>query len=263
LSPAAPSGGSPFPAASVLASLPPRLRDELVNALNEVVRNYRERRWEPSELNGGKLCEVAYSIIRGHVDGKFPSKASKPNNMVDACKALEQADRAKFSRSVRIQVPRMLVALYEVRNNRGVGHVGGDVDPNLMDATAVVAMSRWIVAEIVRVFHAVTVDEAQDLVETIVERTLPIIWKIGDVVRVLKPKMAAKDKALVLLYHARAWVDEDTLRAWAEYANSSMFRSILKQCHKEKLIEYDGDKRRATLSPPGIAYVEESISLEL
>jgi hypothetical protein len=123
--------------------------------------------------------------------------------MVDACKALEQADSKKFSRSIRIQIPRVLIALYEIRNNRGVGHVGGDVDPNLMDATAVVAMGKWIVAELVRVFHAVSTDKAQELVESLVERTLPVVWKVGETVRVLKPVMPAKDKILMLLYRCR------------------------------------------------------------
>lgn len=116
-----------------LSGLSSALRGELLAAYEEIVRNYRERRWEPSELNGGKLCEVVYSILRGHVDGRMPARASKPRNMVDACKALESADQS-FPRSVRIQIPRMVMALYEIRNNRGVGHVGGDVDPNAMDA---------------------------------------------------------------------------------------------------------------------------------
>ena len=116
-------------------SLPAGLRRQLFDAYNRILKNFREGRWEPSSLNGGKLCEIVYSVLRGHVDGKFPSKSSKPKNMVGACKALEQADSSTFSRSVRIQLPRMLVALYEIRNNRGVAHSGGDVDPNHMDAT--------------------------------------------------------------------------------------------------------------------------------
>jgi hypothetical protein len=183
--------------------------------------------------------------------------------MVDACKALEQADSKKFSRSLRIQIPRMLVALYEIRNNRGVGHVGGDVDPNLMDATAVVAMSKWVVAELIRVFHAVSTEKAQQLVESVVERSLPIIWKVGDVLRVLKPGLSAKHKVLVLLYHSTSWVDEEALRRWVEYSNPSMFREILLRCHKDKLVEYDSGKKRVTLSPAGIDYVESKISLEV
>src|SRR5262249_40606208 len=119
----------------VLGQLPATLREELVRAYGEIVRNFRERRWEPSELNAGKLCEIIYSVLRGFIDASSPARSYKPSNMVDACRALEQADSASFSRSVRIQIPRMLMALYEIRNNRGVGHVGGDVNPNEMDAT--------------------------------------------------------------------------------------------------------------------------------
>jgi len=95
-------------------------------------------------------------------------------------------------------------------------HPPGDVDPNLMDATALVAMSKWVVAELVRIFHAVPIDEAQRLVDTVVERTLPIVWKVGTTVRVLNPTMSAKDKALVLLYHATDWIPVDQLRAWVQ-----------------------------------------------
>lgn len=255
---AVPSG---LASSQVLGGLPKTLRDDLAGALNEVLRNYRERRWEPSELNGGKLAEVAYSILRGHVDGKFPAKSSKPKNMVDACKSLEQADPNKFSRSVRIQIPRMLVALYEIRNNRGVGHIGGDVDPNLMDATAVLAMSKWVVAELVRIFHAVTTSEAEEAVEALVERSVPVVWNVGDAFRILNPAMSAKDKALLLLYQSRGWVDEDDLRSWVEYQNASMFRAILIKCHRQKLLEYDAPQRRLAISPAGTDYVETKVKL--
>ncbi len=111
--------GTPF------SGIPESLRVDLLKAFSQIVRNFRERRWEPSELNGGKLCEVVYAILEGRINGRFPSKATKPKNMVDACRAFEKADPKLFSRSVRIQIPRMLITLYEIRNNRGVGHVGG------------------------------------------------------------------------------------------------------------------------------------------
>lgn len=87
----------------LLAGLPGTLRAELLAAYAEILRNFRERRWEPAELNGGKLCEVVYTILKGHVDGKFPLNSRKPANMVDACRALEQA--TNHSRSIRIQIP--------------------------------------------------------------------------------------------------------------------------------------------------------------
>src|SRR5690242_11012254 len=94
---------SPVLKEELLAQIPSGLRDALLGAYGEITRNYRERRWEPSELNGGKLCEVVYSILKGHVSGKFPNKPSKPRNMVDACRELEN-ESAMTSRAIRIQI---------------------------------------------------------------------------------------------------------------------------------------------------------------
>ena len=72
---------------------------------------------------------------------------------------------SKADRSPRIQIPRMIAALYEIRNHRGVGHAGGDVNPNQMDATAVLYISKWLMAELVRILHGLTTDEASEIVE--------------------------------------------------------------------------------------------------
>ena len=142
----------------LLGAIPAGLRKELTDQFDKIVENFRLQKWEASELNAGKFCEVVYSILKGLADGKYPSKATKSRNMVIACAALESAMPATEPRGLRIQIPRMLVALYEIRNNRNVGHVGGDVDPDHMDAVCVLAMCRWIMAELVRVFHNVSTD---------------------------------------------------------------------------------------------------------
>jgi hypothetical protein len=246
-------------ASDLLANLPPSLRDDLLRAYNEIVVNYREGRWEPSELNGGKLCEVVYTILRGHVDGAFPATSSKPANMVDACRALEQAS-GTFPRSVRVQIPRMLVALYEVRNNRGVAHVGSEVNPNQMDATCVLHMSKWIVSELVRLFHNVDTKTAEAAIDTIVERVLPTVWKVGKRLRVLDTNATMKEKTLLLLYHSAIPLREQDLFGWVEHSNASIYRrDVLRSLHRDKLAEYDEDTRLVHLSPKGIVYVEKNI----
>jgi hypothetical protein len=245
-----------------LSAVPRALRNDLLRTFDEIVAHYRARRWEPSELNGGKFCEVVYSILRGHVDRKYPKKATKPNNMVDACKALEQ--ETTFPRSVRIQIPRMLVALYEIRNSRNVGHVGGDVDPNHMDAVSVLAMARWILAELVRVFHDLSADGAEILVEALTTRDVPAIWEVGDTRRVLVPSLPTKDAALLLLYASPAAVADAHLISWLEYGNASRFRAgILKELHSARLVEYDRKAGTVQISPTGITYVEVNLPLHV
>jgi len=244
---------------TILGLLPDGLRSELLTAYSRIVKNYRERRWEPSELNGGKLCEIAYTVLRGHVDGSFPSSSKKPRNMVDACRALEQAS-STHSRSVRIQIPRMLIALYEIRNNRGVGHVGGDVNPNHMDAACVLQMSKWILSELVRLFHDVDTETASDAIESIVERLVPIVWEVDGLLRVLDTGLTMKEKTLVLLYHRSESVRESDLVEWVEHSNASVYRrDVLGKSHKEKLLEYNPETRMVTISPKGIGLVEDAL----
>ncbi len=79
-----------------------------------------------------------------------------------------------------------------MRNNRGVGHAGGDVSPNHMDAVTVLAMAKWLVAELVRVFHNVDTKTATAITDALVEREVPLIWRVGEKERVLKANLSLK-----------------------------------------------------------------------
>lgn len=247
-------------ASKLFAALPTTLRDELVNCYREIARNYAEYRWEPAELNGGKLCEVIYSIVQGALSGTFPANATKPANMVASCRTLEQqsANPTRVGdRSLRILIPRLLPYLYEIRNNRGVGHVGGEVSPNHSDAEAVMATASWLMAELVRIFHNVSLFEAQSVVDTLVERRHPLVWENDGTKRVLDPAMKKSDQSLVLLYSSNGWTDVGDLCRWVEYSSVAMFRTrILRPLHNERLVEYQVAKDRVRITPRGVAHTE-------
>lgn len=252
-----------IPAASLFATLPPTLRDELIACYQEIVRNYIERRWEPAELNGGKFCEIVYTILDGATSGTFASSATKPPRMFDACRALEGRPSVATrvgDRSLRILIPRLLPFLYEIRNNRGVGHVGGDVDPNHEDAEAVLAMANWVLAELIRIFHNVPLSEAQATVDSIVQRRHPLIWSIEGTKRVLNPKMSKSDQTVVLLYSEPAWVQTDVLCNWVEYSSLAMYKTrILVPLHARRLVEHDAEQGQVRITPAGVRYAEDEL----
>jgi hypothetical protein len=247
----------------LLAAIPQGLRDPLIDTYREIASNFAEHRWEPSELNGGKFCECVYWICHGLITGTYAASASKPSNMRDDCRGLEglPATGKPGDRSLRILIPRLLPALYEIRNNRGVGHVGGDVNPNLMDATVVYSMTSWIMAELIRIFHAMTTNEAQETVDALSERKLPLVWSpSGDLKRVLDTSLSAADQTLLILHQSLAWVDEQHLFSSIEYSNLSVYRSkVLGKLHKDRMIEYERDRKRVRISPKGSAHVEGQI----
>lgn len=252
-------GLSPENAFSVL---PITLRDDLLNAFNEIVNNYRERRWEPSELNGGKLCESAYTICKGWLEGGiYPQRAEKPSRFPQKCLELETSyQNVPSSRSARILIPRVLLGLYDIRNNRGVGHSGAEVDPNHMDATLVLYTSKWIVAELVRLLHTLTTKEATAIVDGLIEKEIAWIWSDGNKKRVLRTKLTWKQQTLLLLLSETHDTPETDLFQWLEHPNLQSFRrDVLKQLHTDRLIEYDTKDRIVHLLPPGVTAAEKLI----
>lgn len=243
--------------------LPATLRDDLLSAFNEIVKNYREHRWEPSELNGGKLCESVYTICKGWLEGgAYPARAEKPSRFPNTCWDMERVyQQVPDSRSARVLIPRMMIGLYDIRNQRGVGHAGADVDPNHMDATAVLYAAKWLVAELVRLLHTLTTEEATAVVDGLIEREVAWVWTHGDKKRVLRTGMTWKQQTLVLLLTEAGDVAETDLFRWLEHPAIAAFRrDVLKQMHRSRWIDYDTITRTIRLLPPGVSAAEALVN---
>ncbi|MCC7432016.1 hypothetical protein IT412_00665 [Candidatus Peregrinibacteria bacterium] len=247
----------------ILITIPTALRDCLLETYKNIGKNYLEQRWEAAELNGGKFCECVYAIVHGYLTGTYSAKPSKPKDMFASCRALEniQPDASRVGdRSMRILIPRAIPYLYEIRNNRGVGHVGGDVDSNFLDATSVYNMSNWIMAEFVRIFHNTTTKEAQTFVDCLAEWKPLLVWQLEDIKRVLSPKMSKTDQTLILLLTTSTWVLDKDIFDWVEYSNLKKFqRNILLPLHKKRFIEYDANQKRLSISPIGVQYAKKKL----
>jgi hypothetical protein len=215
-------------------------------------------RWSPAELSGGHFCEIVYTIIEGFGSGAYAHAPSKPGNFVNSCRALES--RSNVPRSFQILIPRALPALYEIRNQRGVGHVGGEVDPNHMDATLVLGMCNWILAELVRVLHDLPIAEAQKLVDALAERRIPLIWEEGGLKRVLDPTLKLGPQAILLMASVGGPVAVDDLLDWLDYGNRSYFLKTMREYHDERLINLSKDEKTAQLLPPGSKWAAEIVA---
>src|SRR3954454_14846794 len=104
--------------AVALAVVPVGLRTPLLAEYQSIIQNYSEHRWSPSELSGGKFCEIVFTILDGYAKGTYATSPKKPRAFDQACKLLENNNQVP--RSFQILIPRLLPALFEVRDNRGV-----------------------------------------------------------------------------------------------------------------------------------------------
>jgi len=244
-----------IPITSVLSNLPQSLREELVEEYSLIINNFSEGKWRPAELSGGRFSEIVYTILEGVTKGRFPNKAYKPKNFVDSCRKLEMD--SSVPRSFQVLIPRLLPALYEIRNNRNVGHVGGDVNPDFMDSSIVVSIAGWIMAELVRVFHDTTTREAEIIVSSLVERRIPVVWVSEDIKRVLRPDLKLHDQIMILISSCIGSVKIEDLFDWLDYDNKNYFNNILKSLHKKRQINLDIKRNEVQILPPGIKYVSE------
>lgn len=247
-------------ASRAFAVLSASLRDELLLEFQKITRNYRERRWEATELDGGRFSEVAYTILEGYLNGgNFPAKPSKPQRFDQACKQLDQADKNKYPKSARVTMPRVLVALYDIRNNRGVSHVGGEVSANHMDSAYVLHSTQWVMAEFVRMFHDTDLATATSIVDALVDRTIPLMWEVDGVTRILNPKISLSDGTLLLLHSSLNKLTDRILARSLEQDRLANYKRVLRKLHKERLLEYSEITGLVTLSPTGVSRVEEQV----
>ena len=151
----------------------------------------------------------------------------------------------------------MLPALYEIRNNRDVGHVGGDVDPNFMDASYAVATASWIMGELIRVFHALDPRDARRAVDDLTQLKTPLVWIDEEVRRVLDPSMKLADQCLLLIASAGKTANLAKLALWTETSNRTYLRKIIITLHKARKIEAAKPDESIRLLPAGAAAVRE------
>jgi hypothetical protein len=244
-------------ASQALSAIPTGLRDPLIAEYQSIVQNFLEHRWLPSELGGGRFSEIVYTILDGHAKGAYEPKPMKPADFVTACRKLE--NNKQVPRSFQILIPRLLPALYEIRNNRSVGHVGGEVDPNHMDSVAVLSIANWVMAELVRVFHKLTVHEAQKVVDLIAEMRVPLVWTDGNIKRVLETKLRLPDQVLLLIAVTVPDAPVSELLRWTEYKDKKHFMKTIRKMHKSRLLEFTESSQRVQILPPGTKAVEDLV----
>jgi hypothetical protein len=90
--------------------------------------------------------------------------------------------------------------VYDIRNNRDAAHLADGIDPNVQDATLVMGVLDWILAEFIRIHHQVSAHEAYSIIERLVTRKAPAVEDFGGFLKVLRPRLKASDYALLTLF---------------------------------------------------------------
>lgn len=183
----------------LIASLDVGLVDELLAAHREAKRNFYLGGLRLSAVEGGRFCEAAFRLLQQRTKGSFDPLGRQLDT--DALiKFLANIPAAQHPDSVRLDIPRALRVVYDIRNKRDNAHLADGIDPNLQDASLVVAVLDWVLAEFIRLYHSVPANMAQNMVASVVTRSAPAIEDFDGFLKVLRSDLGASDFVLLLLY---------------------------------------------------------------
>jgi hypothetical protein len=244
-----------------LTAIPSNFRKHILKSYRDLKSRHSEAKYDASGLSAGKFCESVLRLLQEQLTGAHIPFGKAIPNYIDECRKLVALPTTSGNESLRVVMPRTLMFIYTLRNKRGIGHVGGDVDANRLDSQVIATASDWIVCELIRVFHNLSLEEAQDLVDSVSTRQISDIWEIAGRKRVLRTDLDFKDKTPLLLYSSgdQGALVED-LFLWTKYSNLPVYkRAVLEPLDKECLLDYDSETQFVTISPLGIKRVEEKI----
>jgi len=246
---------------AALAGIPKGFRSRLINAYIDLKKNALESRHDAAGMAAGKLCEIVLRLLQNTIFKTHTPFGQQISNFAGECRKLIEAPQTSGNEAERIVLPRALVFIYTMRNKRGIGHIGGDVDANTIDIATMTRAADWVVCELIRIHHGLSLEEAQDIVDGLAVRQVPVVWEVAGKKRILKQGIPAKDQALLLLYTCTdTSVLVEDLCDWVEYSNLAVFKEkVIGPMHKQRLLEFDKDTQTITLSPIGAKYTEENL----
>jgi hypothetical protein len=230
-----------------VSALPAQLVDELLEAHAEAKRNFYLGGLRLSEVEAGRFCEAAFRLLEFITTSKF-TPLGKPLDSEKVIDALQRIPSSLRPDSVRIHIPRALRTVYDIRNKRDAAHLADGIDPNTQDATFVTTVISWVLAEFVRLYHSVGPNEAQNIVNQIVTRAVPVVQDFNGFPKLLKPNLAVSDFCLVLLYDRAAnGATFDELHSWVRpQMRANLGRTLTGLTDRKDLAHFDGDRYKIT-----------------
>lgn len=239
------------------AGLPPAVTQRLLNEYSEAKRRYHLADHQPTAVDAGRFAEAALRLIEHALFGTHtPLNRALPNFNAQRLAQFEGA--TSLHESLRIHRPRALFSVYAVRNKRDAAHLNDGIDANLQDATYVVGVLDWVLAEFVRIYHQLSPSQAQAIIDDLVVREVPVIEEIAGQ-PVLSKSLAVSDRVLVFLYRA----GRDTglalpeLQRQMRHPDRSNLTKAVKTLDEKGLVLLHPDTGRAHITSMGMAEVEK------
>ena len=224
------------------------------------IEEFQRGEWEGAISKAGKFIEAVLKALCAHT--KIPVPTGRQFKVEKAIQELGQTQQGTYDDGIRLTIPRACRFAYDVASNRGGRHDPDEVDPNEMDATVLINLCAWVLAETIRFSQKGAIDSARvgHMISGLMAKRYPFIEEVDGRIYFHAAKRSARDVGLVALWHRypeRMNRQEvaDTIRRHG--FKDSNVRAALSRL---KLVVDDDGNGNLRLLAPGVGHAEELIA---
>lgn len=232
----------------IAAGVPAVLAHEVLEAFTQAKQRFYLNDFMPNAVAGGRFSEAVLRVLQWATVGTFTPLADPRFKADTVITTLAGLPSGSYPESIRLHIPRAVRVIYDIRNKRNTAHLSDGIDPNFQDASIVVAILGWVLAELVRLYHLVSANEAQVIIDELVSREVPLIQVFDGSPRLLKT-VGASDHILTIVYWVgENGVDRRQLTQWLPKPMRANVVRTLNQLHGKHLIHFTDPLIRITIA---------------
>jgi hypothetical protein len=179
----------------------PAFAGAVVTSYVEMQQRFLAGDWQPSELDGGRLCEaVARACYQ--LDSGTITHSQLPKELCEKIEDESNTRSHKLDLKDRHHIARAIGLVYKFRSDRGSVHISPKYTADFMDSMLMVHAGKWIFAEFLRLAWTQDKNVIAETIAQIVQLEYSLIHELDGVPLVLDERVSAPEEILLLLNHA-------------------------------------------------------------
>jgi len=237
----------------------PAFAEATIDSYVEMQQRFLAGDWQPSELDGGRLCEVVARAVY-QLDSGTVTHSQLPGAICEKVEDEKNQHTHALVHSDRLHMTKAISLVYKFRSSRGSVHISPVYSADFMDSMLMVHAGKWILAEFLRL--AWTKDKAliAETIAQIVQLEFSLIHELEGVPLVLDENVSAPVEILLLLNHADGHkLTRDQVTAQCKNNTSAAVATAITRLMRANEIRSTPTAGEVALTPKGQKRVIEKI----
>ena len=231
--------------------------DKLLEEYRIAKREYFFGDYEKVILHSAKVSELILALIKNGILGKAVDLDNIYFN--ELFEEIRKYPKSSANEVIlTLAIPRVAESVYTIRSKKDVAHIK-TIDPNFIDASYCISACNWMISQLVLLYLKADPKEANELVNSIMEKKVPTIeeFEDGSIVVLRKDLSLSDEIMLILYYYYPNRINNSKLIKILRKSNPSYVKRLLNLLERERLIHQT--KNGSKLTKLGIKCVEDEI----